>query len=82
LGDIGHFLRLDFGRKFWNDNQIQIYINQACLRPWRIVKEELCGRESKPKPFLSSEVVEEQTHAGHFWELRSSVLCVFSSVGF
>jgi hypothetical protein len=32
--------------------------------------------------FLCREVVEEQTLAGHFWELRSSVLHVVSSTGF
>jgi hypothetical protein len=42
LGDIGHFWRPDFGRKLGMDNQLQIYKNQACLRPWRIVRVELC----------------------------------------
>jgi hypothetical protein len=32
-GDIGHFLSPNFGRKLGMDNQLQIYINQACLRP-------------------------------------------------
>jgi hypothetical protein len=35
LGDIGPFLRPDLGRKLGDDNQLQIYINQAFLRPWR-----------------------------------------------
>jgi hypothetical protein len=35
LGDIGHFWRPDFGRKLGMDNQLQIYKNQACLRPWK-----------------------------------------------
>jgi hypothetical protein len=64
------------------DNQLQIYKNQACLRPWRIVKEELCRRESKPKPFLCREAIEEQTLAGHFWELRTSVLRAVFFAGF
>jgi hypothetical protein len=38
LGDIGHFLSSNFGRKLEMSNQLQIYINQACLRPWRTVK--------------------------------------------
>jgi hypothetical protein len=37
LGDIGHFWSPNFGRKLGMDNQLQIYINQAYLRPWRIV---------------------------------------------
>jgi hypothetical protein len=39
LGDIGHFWSPNFGRKLEMDNQLQIYINQACLRPWRTVKD-------------------------------------------
>jgi hypothetical protein len=42
LGDIGHFWSPNFGRKLGMDNQLQIYINQACLRPWRTVRAELC----------------------------------------
>jgi hypothetical protein len=42
LGDIGHFWSPNFGRKLGMDNQLQIYINQACLRPWKSVIEELC----------------------------------------
>jgi hypothetical protein len=42
LGDIGLFLSPDFGRKLGMDNQLQIYKNQACLRPWRTVRAELC----------------------------------------
>jgi hypothetical protein len=38
LGDIGHFWSPNFGRKLEMNNQLQIYINQACLRPWRTVK--------------------------------------------
>jgi hypothetical protein len=82
LGDIGLFFRPDFGRKLGNDNQIEIYKNQACLRPWRKFKENLCLSKAKPKPFLCREAVEEQMLAGHFWELRSSVLHVVSSAGF
>jgi hypothetical protein len=41
LGDIGHFWSPNFGRKLGMDNQLQIYINQACLRPWRTVRVEL-----------------------------------------
>jgi hypothetical protein len=33
LGDIGHFWSPNFGRKLEMSNQLQIYINQACLRP-------------------------------------------------
>jgi hypothetical protein len=33
LGDIGHFWSPNFGRKLEMNNQLQIYINQACLRP-------------------------------------------------
>jgi hypothetical protein len=33
LGDIGNFLRPNFGRKMGMDNQLQIYKKQACLRP-------------------------------------------------
>jgi hypothetical protein len=42
LGDIGHFWSPNFGRKLVMDNQLQIYINQACLRPWMTKKAELC----------------------------------------
>jgi hypothetical protein len=42
LGDIELFLSPDFGGKLEMDNQLQIYKNQACLRPWRIVRAELC----------------------------------------
>jgi hypothetical protein len=42
LGDIGHFWSPNFGRKLGMDNQLQIYKNQACLRPWRTVRAELC----------------------------------------
>ena len=76
LGDIGHFWSPNFGRKLEMNNQLQIYINQAWLRPWKSVKAELCWREAKPKPFLCREDIEEQTLSGHFWELRTSVLRV------
>jgi hypothetical protein len=33
LGDIGHFWRPDSWRKLGMWNQLQCYINQACLRP-------------------------------------------------
>jgi hypothetical protein len=33
LGDIGHFWSPNFGRKLEMRNKLQIYINQACLRP-------------------------------------------------
>jgi hypothetical protein len=33
LGDIGHFWSPNFGRKLEMNNQLQIYINQAYLRP-------------------------------------------------
>ena len=33
LGNIRLFLSPDFGRKLGKDNQIEIYKNQACLRP-------------------------------------------------
>jgi hypothetical protein len=39
LGDIGQFWSPNFGRKLEMDNQLQIYIKQACLRPWRIFKD-------------------------------------------
>jgi hypothetical protein len=35
LGDIGQFWSPNFGRKLGMDSQLHIYINQACLRPWR-----------------------------------------------
>jgi hypothetical protein len=35
LGDIGPFLRPDLGGKLGDGYQLQIYINQAFLRPWR-----------------------------------------------
>jgi hypothetical protein len=54
------------------DNQLQIYKNHACLRPWRIVRAKLCCREA----------IEEQMLAGHLWELRSSVLRVVYFAGF
>jgi hypothetical protein len=38
LGDIGHLWSPNFGRKLEMKNQLQIYINQACLRPWRTFK--------------------------------------------
>jgi hypothetical protein len=41
LGDIGHFWGPNFGRKLGMDNQLQIYKNYACLRPWRTVRAEL-----------------------------------------
>ena len=41
LGDFEPYLSPNFGRKLGMDNQLQIYINKACLRPWIIVKEEL-----------------------------------------
>jgi hypothetical protein len=34
LGDIGHFLRPDLGRKLGDGYQLQIYKNQAFLRRW------------------------------------------------
>jgi hypothetical protein len=42
LGDIGHFWSPNFGRKLGMDNRLQIYINQACLRPWKIERVDLC----------------------------------------
>jgi hypothetical protein len=42
LGDIGHFWSPNFGRKLGMDNQLQIYKNQACLRPWGTVRADLC----------------------------------------
>ena len=42
LGDIGHFWRPDFGKNLGMDNQLQIYKRKACLRPWRIVRADLC----------------------------------------
>jgi hypothetical protein len=42
LRDIGPFFRKDFGRKLGDDNQLQIYINKAFLRPWRRFREDLC----------------------------------------
>jgi hypothetical protein len=85
LGDIGHFWSPNFGRKLEMNNQLQIYINQACLRPWRTVKDSqsrVMLKEAKPKPFLCREDFEEQTLSGHFWELRTSVLRVVFFAGF
>jgi hypothetical protein len=42
LRDIGLFLSPHFGRKLGMDNQLQIYKNQAYLRPWRTVRTDLC----------------------------------------
>jgi hypothetical protein len=38
LGDIGPFLRPDLGRKLGDGYQLQIYINQAFLRPWEDIQ--------------------------------------------
>jgi hypothetical protein len=35
LGDIGPFLRPDLGGKLGDGYQLQIYINQGFLKPWR-----------------------------------------------
>jgi hypothetical protein len=53
LGDIGHFWSPNFGRKLEMSNQLQIYINQACLRPWRIVKEQSEQSYAEEKPSQS-----------------------------
>jgi hypothetical protein len=38
LGDIGPFLRPDLGGKLGDGYQLQIYINQAFLRPWEDIQ--------------------------------------------
>jgi hypothetical protein len=49
LGDIGPFLRLDLGRKLGDDNQPQIYINQAFLRPWEEIHRIFVLKQSQAK---------------------------------
>jgi hypothetical protein len=85
LGDIGPFLRPDLGRKLGDGYQLQIYINQAFLRPWGDqwwFRTGLCCRIVEPKPLSCREAIEERTFAGHFWEPRSSDLGVVSFDGF
>jgi hypothetical protein len=49
LGDIGLFLSIDFGRKLGMDNQLQIYKNQACLRPWKDIQRRVMLKGSQAK---------------------------------
>jgi hypothetical protein len=42
LGDIGPFLRPDLGGKLGDGYQLQIYINQGFLKPWRRFRIGLC----------------------------------------
>jgi hypothetical protein len=49
LGDIGHFWSPNFGRKLGMDNQLQIYINQAFLRPWEDIQSTFMLKGSQAK---------------------------------
>jgi hypothetical protein len=49
LGDIGPFSRPDLGRKLGDGYQIQAYLNQAFLKPWRRFIIGLCCQIFEPK---------------------------------
>jgi hypothetical protein len=52
LGDIGHFWRPDSWRKLELSNQLQGYINQACLRPLAVSQSRVMLEKSQAKAML------------------------------
>jgi hypothetical protein len=82
LEDLGPFLRSDLRGNLGDGYQLQAYINQGLLEPWKRFKEFLCCLIVKVNPFLCREAIEECTFAGHSWELRSSDLGAVSFDGF
>ena len=52
LGDIGHFWRPNSWRKLELSNQLQGYINQACLRPNTVIQSRVILKKSQAKVSL------------------------------
>jgi len=82
LEDLEPFFRLDIGRNLGACYQLEIYINQMFLAARGRCRIGKWWRNFEANPFLCRDVVEENTFAGHFWELWSSIFCVVSFDGF
>ena len=82
FGGYWAFFRPDLGGKLGDGYQLQIYINQAFLRPWEEIQSRFMLNIFQAKAILCRKDVEERTFAGHFWELRSSNLGAVSFDGF
>ena len=72
LGDIGHFWSPKFGRKLEMNNQLHIYINQACLRPWRIVKDRKEQSYAEEKPSQSHFYARKLLRRAPLWTIFGS----------
>ena len=68
------------------DNQLQIYINQACLRPWRTVKDRKKKSYAEGKPSQSHFYVGKLLRSRHLRAISGSSgrqFCVsFSLLGY
>ena len=68
LGDIGHFWSPNFWRKLEMSNQLQSYINQACLRPLESSQSRVMLKKIQAKAMLMQWSFWEGDTVGSFLE--------------